>query len=105
MLIWPSYQANRARDEFKSTVNPDELRAWALFQLSRHPESDYVRDAAKEWPANFPHFRADSFHQFLHHANESEGPNGRRGVILAWSFRNQDLTIAVWLNPDGRPPR
>lgn len=93
------HDMKRARDEFKRTVNPDDLRAWVFTQIKRNPEGGNFREAAADWPDTFPRF-AGSRHFTVHLSPSHDA----QGAGLIWGFSGgYGLKATVWLNPDGTP--
>lgn len=101
------HDARSAREEFKRTVDPDELRAWALMQIEKHPEGGYITVAREEWPKTFPPFKESrglSLHLDPTDLNQSKGDDLHR-AILVWDFSaGYGMQVTVWLNDDGTPP-
>lgn len=92
--------AENARDEFKRTVNPNELRAWVLEELRKHPQGGESFRSQDDLPASFPRFQASYFYVHLYPLDDA---NGWGGALLAWSFKDQGLSVRLRLNADGTP--
>jgi hypothetical protein len=92
--------AENARKEFERTVNPDELRAWVLEELGKHPQGGEGFRSQDDLPTTFPHFPASYFYVHLYPLDDVHGWGGAN---LAWSFKDQSLSVRVWLNADGTP--
>ena len=90
-----------AIDEFKSTVNPDDLRAWVLMQLKKHPQGQDSNEMVQEWPSTFPKFRGSRFTVYLRPLIEGSSPESSQGASLIWDFRGEALKVTILLNPDG----
>ena len=105
LMLIAHYDVRRAQDEFKRTVNPEELRAWFLAQHRKHPEGEYSREAAEEWPQTFPRFAASrGFIVYLTPSSEAQDASGTLRGFVVWNFScGEGLKVAVWLNPDGTP--
>ncbi|QIF03053.1 hypothetical protein [Roseimicrobium sp. ORNL1] len=100
-------QANRdiqnARDAFKRSVNPDDLRSWILAQFRKHPKGGHIKEAVEDWPETFPQLPKRAFLLSLHPSNEIHGPGARLEARLRWGFFEENLTVTVLLKPDGTP--
>jgi hypothetical protein len=92
--------AEHARKEIERTVNPDQLRAWVLEELRKQPQGGEGFRSQDDLPATFPHFPANYFYVFLYPLDDADGWGGAN---LAWSFKDQSLSVRVWLNADGTP--
>ena len=104
-MLKAQYDVRRARDEFKRTVNPDELRSWVFSQHKKHPEGGYSREGTEEWPHSFPRFAA-ARHFMVHLApsGEAQSAKGTLRGFAVWNFScGEGLKVEVWLNPDGTP--
>jgi hypothetical protein len=101
------HDARSAREEFKRTVNADELRAWALMQNKKHPEGGYIRVSTEDLPKTFPRFTQSRGLSL--HLDPSDLDQGKRDDLLraalVWGFfGGHGLKVSIWINPDGTPP-
>jgi hypothetical protein len=100
------YDARSAAEEFKSKVNPDELRAWAWTQIKEHPEGGDRTVSEEEWPKTFPHFTQSRALSLLLDPSEVRQNNRdvMRAALLLGFSAGYRLKVTVWLNADGSPP-
>jgi hypothetical protein len=108
LLFWQFYTGARdmrhANDEFKRTVNPDELRTWVCSQVTKHPDGGYL-DAEADWPETFPRFSGSrGVRMYLYPSNENPTPLDTLCAYLVWDFSGgYALKVSVQVNPDGTP--
>jgi hypothetical protein len=107
MVFWQFYKGARdmkhAHDEFKRTVNPDELRAWVFSQFQKHPEGGYIEELVEEWPKTLPHFKGSRSSSVRLDSSNEKADSPRRAVLV-WNFSGgYGLLVSIWLNPDGAP--
>jgi hypothetical protein len=102
-VVQASRDIQNARDEFKRSVNPDELRSWILAQFKKHPQGGHIKEAVDDWPETFPQLPRRHFLMSLHPPKEIQGHNARLEARLRWGFFDQNLTVTVLLKPDGSP--
>lgn len=101
-FIKANLDADRAQDEFKRVVKPEELRAWVFSQLRERPQERSSGHVIHDWPAQFPHFRAEMYYTSFSSTKDTESDD-TVGAVIAWSFFDQDLIVRVILNSDGTP--
>ncbi|RBP46578.1 hypothetical protein DES53_102969 [Roseimicrobium gellanilyticum] len=98
-----NHSIESARDEFKRSVNPDELRSWVLAQFRKHPGGGCIEEAVHDWPETFPQLPTRRFLLSLYPSSKPHGFEPRLEARLRWGFFDQNLTVTVLLKSDGTP--
>lgn len=106
-LAWQLHKnyedAETIEAEFIRTVDPDDLRAWVLAQITKHRQDEYYRVAKEAWPSNFPKLRQERFRMF-HQKRDGEGAQSEvLEAFLIWDLGSDGLKLSVFLHPDGSP--
>lgn len=102
---WQVRQSSKELDafeeEFKRRVNPDELRAWVMTQLKRHPQGGTVSLGRLDCPSSFPSLRQHELWVFLSRLEEAHPRPGVQGASLFWNYGYLGMKVSVYLNEDG----